>query len=403
MSATAIIMPQPLPWRIPVALAFTQIVHWGSLFYAFSVLMPAMTAETGWAREAVVGAFSAGLLAEATAVAGVGMLLDRLGSRRIMTAGSLVAGIGLLLAGQVQALWQLYMVWICLGAIMAATLYEAAFAAVTVAFGAAAARRGIGLVVFAGGLSSTVFWPLTDFLVRELGWREACTALAMVNALCALPHALLLPGVAARGAAHGAVVSSSRAAAPELRLREACRQGRFWALAFVYAAVGVASSAVAVHMVPLLHERGAGASATMLASLLGIAQVAGRVVEFAGSARWSLRAVGMAALAALPLAFIGFASGSGAGMLMAAVVLYGAANGVMTIVRGALPARMFGAAHYGAIAGALAACGAFARAAGPLAVAWLWQLHGGYTPAMMAIALYTLAALAVFASATRRG
>jgi MFS family permease len=83
------------PWRVAGALAATQVVHWGSLFYAFSVLMPAMAAETGWAREAVVGAFSAGLLAQAVAAVVVGLLLDRLGARAVMTGGSAAAGIGL--------------------------------------------------------------------------------------------------------------------------------------------------------------------------------------------------------------------------------------------------------------------------------------------------------------------
>jgi len=394
--------PRP-PWRVAVALAVTQVVHWGSLFYAFSVLMPAIAVETGWAREAVVGAFSAGLLAEAGAVVLVGMVLDRLGSRAVMAAGSVAAGVGLWLAGQVQTLWQLYAVWIGLGVVMAATLYEAAFAAVTAAFGVVAARRGIALVVFAGGLSSTVFWPLTSLLVQEVGWREACSALAVANALCAVLHAVLLP----RARHHESVpvprFQDRQGTASGLRLREACLQIRFWGLALVYAVLGVTSSAVAVHLVPLLHERGAGAAATALASLVGAAQVAGRVLEFAGGDRWSLRAVGLAALAVLPAAFVGLAAGEGAAVLAAAVALYGASNGVMTIVRGALPARMFGAAHYGAVAGGLAASGAFARAAGPLAVAWIWEWGGGYGPAMAALALLSLIGLGVFAAATRLG
>ncbi|MCO6416095.1 hypothetical protein JYK14_07920 [Siccirubricoccus sp. KC 17139] len=53
-----------LPWRVPAALAASQVVHWGSLYYAFSVLAPAMAAELGASHGAVVGAFSAGLLAQ---------------------------------------------------------------------------------------------------------------------------------------------------------------------------------------------------------------------------------------------------------------------------------------------------------------------------------------------------
>ncbi|MBU8546107.1 MULTISPECIES: MFS transporter [Roseomonadaceae] len=390
-----------LPWRVPGALAATQIVHWGSLFYAFSVLMPAIAAEMGWQRETVVGAFSAALLAEAAAAVLVGTLLDRIGARRVMAVGSLAAGLGLLAAGQVTNLWQLYMVWICLGVVMATTLYEASFAAVTAAFGAQAARRGIAVVVFAGGLASTVAWPLTGAMVTELGWRDACAILALANALCALPHLFLLPRKA-QPDTRLVVLQPALVPAVEPGLTDAIRQPRFWGLAFVYAVVGVCTATIAVHLVPLLQERGLGAAATQVASLFGVAQVAGRIMEFLAGRRWSLRATGIVALAIVTPAFLCLASATADWVLAAAVLFYGAANGALTIVRGALPSRMFGTAHYGAIAGALAGCGALARSAGPIAVAALWQQGGGYTSAMLGLAALAVAALAVFVLVTRR-
>src|SRR3954454_17354677 len=67
-----------LPWRMPAALAASQVVHWGSLYYAFSVLAPAMAAELGAPRGAVVGVFSAGLLVQGAAALVTGRLIDRL-------------------------------------------------------------------------------------------------------------------------------------------------------------------------------------------------------------------------------------------------------------------------------------------------------------------------------------
>ncbi|MBP0445473.1 MFS transporter [Roseomonas sp. SSH11] len=383
-----------LPWRVAGTLAITQVIHWGSLFYAFSVLMPAMVAETGWPVELVVGAFSAGLLAEAGAAVLTGLMLDRLGAARVMAVGSLAAGIGLWLAGQVQAPWQLYAVWIGLGATMAATLYQAAFAAITAAFGAGGARRGIAFVAFAGGLASTIFWPLTSLLVGWLGWREACGALALLNLACALPHRLLLPGAApAKPSAAAQTVAGREFGLP-------WRQPRFWALLFVYAALGLSSSTIAVHLVPLLHERGLGDSAAAIASLVGIAQVAGRVAEFAGGGRLPVGTVGLIATGALPPVFLALALLSDPLPLALAVGLYGAANGVMTVVRGALPALMFGTARYGAISGILSAAGAFSRAAGPIGMAWLWQRLGGYAEGMVAIALLSALSMIALAAAT---
>lgn len=386
-------LPLPLPLRVPVALGLTQVVHWGSLFYGFSVLMPALLAETGWRRDMVVGAFSAGLLAEAGAAVLTGLLLDRLGARRVMVAGSLLAGLGMWLAGRVQTPWQLYAAWIFIGATMAATLYQAAFAAVTAAYGEAA-RRGIALVAFAGGLASTIFWPLTGYLVGELGWRATCTVLAVLNAACALPHLLMpgprRPGPAPAGAGDGAEGGMVLG-------------WRFAALLFVYAVIGIATAGIAVHLVPFLQERGLGASAAFLAGLIGIAQVAGRVAEFAGGGRLSLPALAQLALGGVGLACLLLAAGQGAWPLGLALLLYGAANGVLTIVRGALPIHVFGTARYGTISGLLSAGSALARAAGPLAMAWAWERSGGYGAGLAGLALLYLLAMPVLAAATRRG
>ncbi len=376
--------PTP-PWHVPAVLAVTQVVHWGTLFYAFSLLAPAMAAEMGWTREMVVGAFSAGLLAEAGSALFVGQLLDRVGARRVMSLGSLTAAFLLWLAGQVQTPAQLYAVWICLGASMAATLYQSAFAAVTVAFGAAQARRGIAVVSFAGGLASTIFWPLTGALVAALGWRASCTILALLNLACLLPH-LLLPGPPDRPA----VFTQTSAATP---MNSRAVKGPLVALALVYAAIGLGSATIAVHLVPMLQAKGLGASAALLASLVGIAQVAGRLADFAAGARLSLRAVTALALAGVALGFAAMALGSGAVWLGAALVLYGAANGVLTIMRGALPAQIFGARRYGRITGLLSAAHALARAAGPVAIAWSLERTGGYGTGMIGVALLYLCAI----------
>ncbi|WP_160938252.1 MFS transporter [Teichococcus coralli] len=382
-------------WRVAAVLAITQVVHWGSMFYAFSILMPAIAAETGWPRGMVVGAFSAGLLVQAGVALGVGPMLDRLGPRTVMTAGSVLAGLGLWLAGRVESLWQLYAVWAGIGAVMAATLYEAAFTAVAAAFGRAAMRPGIALVTFAGGLASTIFWPLAAWLVADLGWRTACTVLALANLACALPHAAALPG--------RAPPPRPGMAAGDLSLGTVCRQARFWGLAFVNGAIGFVSAVIGVHLVPLVGERGLGGAAPLLAGLLGVAQVAGRVIEFGGGKHWPLRTVGLVSLLALAPASVLLAWGNGVAAMACAIAVYGLANGIMTIVRGALPAQLFGTGHYGAISSALAAPGALARAAGPVAAGWLWAWSGGYAmPVALLAVLSLLAALALAAAVPPR-
>jgi len=70
------------------------------------------------------------------------------------------------------------------------------------------------------------------------------------------------------------------------------------------------------------------------------------------------------------------------------VTVYGISNGIITIVRGVIPAEIYGRERYGAINGALAAPVLAARSMGPLVAAVIWSFAGGY-----AAVLWTLVAV----------
>jgi MFS family permease len=149
-----------------------------------------------------------------------------------------------------------------------------------------------------------------------------------------------------------------------------------------------------VHLIPLLRERGLSAGdAVLLAALIGPMQVLGRVIELTLGVRFRPARVGLVALVLLPVALVALATaGSGWPRLLAFAALYGASNGVMTIVRAVIPAELFGREHYGAINGALSAPVIVSRAAAPIGAAVLWSSTGGYSAV-----LWTLIALAVVA------
>lgn len=378
--------------RLIAALAVTQIAHWGSLYYAFAVLMPAMETGLGVSRAVTTGAFSASLLAQAFAAPLAGLGFDRIGTRACMAAGSLLAGAGLFLAARVDGVAGLYGAWMLCGVAAAFTQYEAAFAAITAMFGTGA-RRGITVLTFFGGFASTVFWPLSAALLERFGWRGALVALAAVNALCVLPHLLFLPGPAARQAAGGRPEGYSLAAA--------LRTHVFWLFAAALTLNGFLFGAMSAHIVPALDEKRIGGAALVLAASIGPMQTAGRVLEFVIGERVSLRKVGVAAFAAAPVALVFLALGPDVGWLIPFVVLYGASNGIMTIVRGALPVELFGRARYGSIMGALAAPAAVARAAGPVVLGVAWGMAGGYALPVLGVAVVALLALGLFVAAMR--
>jgi MFS family permease len=380
--------------RLIVALGVTQIVSWGSIYYGFALLLDPLQQALGADRTTVVGAFSAALLTSGLLATLVGRRIDRFGGRAVMTAGSVAAAALLAALSRVESVAALYAIWIGLGAVMAATLYEPAFAVVTQAF-AAGYRRAITLLTLFGGFASTVFWPLTTALIEAFGWRDALLVLAAINlCVCAPLHAWLLP-------AGGQDAHPSGAATTSRTLAEVLREPSFYLLALAFLTNALLIAAIGVHLIALLRADGLSpAAAAGVGAIVGPMQVLGRIAEFAVGARVSAVNVGRVAVLLPPLALVALLVADGRGAwLLAFACLYGAGNGALTIVRGTVPVELYGRDHYGAVTGALATPGLIARAAGPIAAAALAALPGGYDAAVaMLIVLTAVGALAYFAA-----
>ncbi|MGE5622108.1 MAG: MFS transporter, partial [Bacillota bacterium] len=213
------------PWRVVRLLAVTQIVSWGSLYYAFAIVAHDIQRELGWSTRVVFGAYSWSLLAAGLASTPVGILIDRIGGRAVMSCGSLLAGAGMIALAFSHSVALYFAAWSMIGVAMAMVLYEAAFATINREF-LLQARKGISVLTLFGGLASTVFWPLTLKLNGALGWRDTVLIYGMLHlALCMPLHALLVAGKRRRASPAG-----PQGAARDYTLREAVRDPMFWKL-----------------------------------------------------------------------------------------------------------------------------------------------------------------------------
>jgi len=103
--------------------------------------------------------------------------------------------------------------------------------------------------------------------------------------------------------------------------------------------------------------------------------------------------LGAVVLLGLPIALTLFALAQALWVLWLFAAVFGAANGLITIVRGGLIPETFGRAQVGRIGGAMAAIGLLARAAAPVAAAALLLVLGGYRELLLVLA--ALGAVAV--------
>lgn len=378
------------------ALGIAQICSWGSLYYSFPLVAEAMRHELAWSKAELYGAATVGLAMAGLAAYPVGAAIDRGRGRVVMSLASVMAGLLLVAWSQVSSLAVFYLVFPAIGCLYAATLYEPAFAVVARRVGAGSARRGITALTLWGGFASTVFIPLIQLLLDLVGWRGALMTLGAINiAVCAPLYFLAIDP--AKDRPHPPRQPHER---PPLAGRDAVMWafGRpvFWALTVALVAYTAAFSALTFHLYPLLLERGLDAAGVVtVMAVIGPAQVAGRILIWVLVPDAPVRRVGALIVAVFPLAVLGFAYAPPDIVVIAAIAAcYGAANGIMTIVRGLAVPEMVSREAYGALTGAITTPMHVAQAVAPLAAAALWTAFGGYGAVLAAI----LAATVIFAT-----
>jgi MFS family permease len=376
-------------------LCITEVTSWGVLYYAFPILAPSISADTGWSLPAVTAGFSIGLVVSAVAGVPVGRILDRVGPRPVMTTGTLLAIPATLALAAARSLAEFLGAWVLAGLAMSAVLYQPAFAALTRWYGS---RRltALTILTLAAGLASTVYAPITAALVSHLSWRQTYIVLAVMLAVITLPGhviGLRLPWTGAERCPH-------RSRPPDA----VARSGAFIALAAGMSLAAFAVYAAVVNLIPLLHQRGLTTSEAAVAlGLGGVGQVLGRLgygrLTAATDVRTRTAIVLLAAAATIIL--LGLLPGPAVALVIAAV-LAGAARGIYTLLQATAVTDRWGATHYGRLNGLLSAPSTLAAALAPWAGAALAGPVGGYPPVFVVLGMVGVlaAALATLAGPT---
>lgn len=352
--------------RLIATFAVTQTIGYGVLSYSFSVLLPAIATDLHTSRAAITAAYTVSVLAAAAASIPIGRILDRYGGRILMTAGSALGAAAVLAWSRAHSGLGLYVAFALIGVASAASLYEAAFPVLVATVGPSRRTGAILAVTIVAGFASSIFFPLTGWLLDHQGWRRTLLILAVVLAATAIPaHAVSVPG--------RRIHAASRPANRDTALREALHDKGFWLLTVAFVASGAAVGMLSIHLITYLTSRGLRATtAAGLAGLLGVLSVTGRITTSGFARRWSMTTVTATvfALQAAGATVLGLAGGSITGA-SAGIVLFGLGFGVATIARPAILADRYGTTAYASIAAAMAVPAIVIKAAAPVAAAAL--------------------------------
>ncbi|MEP6970107.1 MAG: MFS transporter [Betaproteobacteria bacterium] len=388
-----------------LGLSLAQLISWGSIFYTFALLIGPIEHELGIGRAQSSVAFSLALLMEGLCAYAIGRWIDRGHERLVMTLGSALAALCLGLHAFVDSLATFYGVWAGLGVAMSAILYTPVFAVVTRRF-PDDFRRAIITMTFLGGLASTVFIPLTAWLIGQWGWRGALAVLAGLQLLVCLPiHAWFL-----RGAPRSIRPASTSSAPAPPALRRLMVSAPFLLVGCFIVLFMAVTAALPAHLVSLLRERGLGESwAIAVPASIGVLQVCGRLLLYFFESRFDMHMANRLIPALIPLGLVALLLapllGTGAaalGLVLLFVLLFGAGNGMLTIVKGTAIAQYVSREHVDSLNGALGVPLALARAAAPLLLGLMWQPQVGYRYGLVLMLVLCVLAMAALWQAQRQ-
>ncbi|WEZ83399.1 arsenite efflux MFS transporter ArsK [Rhizobium sp. 32-5/1] len=370
-------MERSAPARLIWALGATQIIGYGTLYYAFSILAPDMAQELSVSVEHLFGLLSFALLLGAFLAPKAGIWADRYGAGRLMVTGSLAAALSLVAAAISPNVLTLGISLVAMEVASIFVLYGTAFAAI-VQVGGAKAQKSITHLTLIAGFASTLFWPLTASLHAHLSWRAIYLIFALLNILVCLP---IHVWVGKLSRAHAAEPLPKSALAEALSVSQVPPSGAgqtiFLIMLLAFCIEGFVLASILVHMVPMVAALGLGTAGLLVSTLFGPSQVASRLLNMIFGERLSQTTLAIIAAGLLVLALVVLRTTSPwVPGVVAFAILFGLGSGLASIVGGTLPLALFGRAGYGSRLGWVTAARQFSAAIAPFAFAMMMRSWG---------------------------
>lgn len=378
-----------MPLIVIACVGLAQIIGIGSLYYAFPALSPAMADEFGHPVSWLLGCLTATILVGGLASPLIGKLIDRRGGYLPIVLGSLLGVISLTALGLCNGLISLTIALLAGQIASNLTLYEAMFPAL-MQIDRVRARRLITEVSLFGGLSSTAFWPLTQWLFEAVGWRNTFFVFAAINLFVCTP-------IYAFSLRKARPIALDQLNLPETApaLGSASRKMIYFTAAICL--ISFSQQAINYDFIPALISHGLNAgTVAVIGTVIGPCTVIARLLDIGIGGRFTPMTVAVASIALMSVSllvptFVPTGSVSG---LVTFAILFGVGQGIFVIARGTLPLTLFGPVGYGARLGVINAYRRYVVATSPFLFAYaIEQL--GVRLAFAALALVSFAGLAL--------
>lgn len=391
-------------WWVVLAASLGLAVHIGPIVTAtLGVFMKPLGEEFGWTRGQVSWALNCLVIAIFFVQPVTGRLVDRFGGRRVILISALLFGIAEASLSQLRpSIWTLWLGFALIGVVGSGTNPVSYGKVVSQWFNR---RRGLALAlaVLGSSIGFSVTAPFAQFILGNFGWRYAYLCLGLIVIGVTLPAVGLLlrnspaeMGLRSDGdpeLAPGAPPDEVAGSTPH----QALRSRDFWLMLVAFVCVSMVFHGMAVHLIPLLTDRGISASAASLAILvIGISMIIGRFITGILLDRYFAPRIAFIFFAGFSGAMAVIWSGTSGPMLVVGAVMLGLAQGSELDLMSYMVSRYFGLTSYGEIYGYLFAAFTLGGSVAPFALGIAFDKTGSYQlglPVLFALPLIAMACM----------
>jgi MFS family permease len=385
-------------WVIVAAGALMTCVSMGAMF-SLAVFLQPISVDTGWTRTGISTAMTLNFLVMGFAAFAWGAISDRFGPKVVVLSGSVLLGLGMVLASRATSLAEFQLAFGILVGAATGTFY-APMMALASSWIDKNRSLAVALVSAGAGTAPLTVAPFARWLIDNYDWRPAMLVVGIAAWILLIPASLLVrrPPVALVTNPPAPGVPTPVAAVVEARMSagEALRTPQFAVLALAHFACCAAHSGPIFHMVTYAIGCGIPAMvAVSVYSLAGLSGLGGRVLLGVLADRLGAKPVLVGGLMVQALGAGAYLFASQLGELYALSIVFGIAYGGVMPLYAILARDYFGPHIMGTVFGAISAMASLGMAFGPWAGGWVFDTYASYSWLYIGSFSVGLAAVAV--------
>jgi MFS family permease len=386
---------------IIVAACFAVMVIMHGTYNTFGIFFTSLQSAFDTTRAVISGGNSVAFLIMGISSIIIGILSDRFGPRKVLTACAILFGASFLLLSQAKAVWQLYL---CL-ALGGTGLSAPDIVPLSTVVRWFVKKRGAmsGIMKVGTGAGMTIMPIAASMLIASIEWRNAYIVLGALVLITVIPLAQLLK----RDPREMGLLPDGEQKKPDIEIPmteeglsvpEALRTRQFWLVCVFYFTVVYCGITLLTHIAPYAMDLGISSTiAALIVSIIGATSMVGRLtMGFVGD-RIGIRRGVIICLIILITALSILQVARQPWILFLFAAIYGFNHGGFFALISPFIAGLFGTRSQGALLGGVIFCGTVGGSIGMVLSGHIFDITESYRIAF--IILLALAIIGLFAVA----